>query len=62
MALLSVAWLYPACSKESPCEKKTEYKYIPAKDREMVPYKGGEKLTFLHVNTGDTVVFEGEPN
>ena len=61
IALLSIAWLYPACSK-APCETKTEYRYIPAKEREMVPYKGGEKLTFLHVNTRDTVVFEGESN
>jgi hypothetical protein len=62
IALLSVAWLYPACSKDEPCEKKTEIRYIAEKDRERVPYKGGETLTFLHVNTGDTVVFNAEPN
>ena len=61
IALLSVAWLYPACSK-APCETKTEYRYILQKYKDMVPYKGGEKLTFLHVNTGDPVVFNAEPN
>ena len=61
IALLSIAWLYPACSKDT-CEQKTEYDNILQEYKDMIPYKGGEKLTFLHVNTGDTVVFEGDPN
>jgi hypothetical protein len=61
IALLSIAWLYPACSKDT-CEHKTEYDNILQEYKDMIPYKGGEKLTFLHVNTGDTVVFEGESN
>ncbi|MBC7383080.1 MAG: hypothetical protein H7296_08815 [Bacteroidia bacterium] len=29
--------------------------------KDVVPYIGNEKLTFVHVNTGDTEIFIGEP-
>jgi len=43
-------------------QKTVEYANIPQSSKDLIPYKGGETLTFLHVNTGDTVTFVGEPN
>jgi hypothetical protein len=52
---------YTSCSKDKGCNGTTvEYANIPQSNKDLIPYKGGETLTFLHVNTGDTVTFIGE--
>jgi hypothetical protein len=52
---------YTSCSKDKGCNGTTvEYANIPQSDKDLIPYKGGETLTFLHVNMGDSITFIGE--
>ncbi|MFZ4796108.1 MAG: hypothetical protein ACOYMA_01355 [Bacteroidia bacterium] len=55
-----IIFIYPSCSKD--CEKSKVTKYLYQEDKDLIPYKGNEVLTFLHVNTGDTITFIGESN
>jgi hypothetical protein len=53
--------LYTSCSKDEGCNgTAVQYANILQSDKDLIPYKGGESLTFLHVNTGDTITFFGE--
>lgn len=61
--ILILSILFSSCSKDKGCGNGTiEYANIPQSDKNLIPYKGGETLTFLHVNTGDTLKFTGELN
>jgi len=61
--ILIFSILFSSCSKDKGCGGKlVEYANMPQLYKDIVPYKGGEKLTFLHVNTGDTLTFVGESN
>jgi len=61
--ILILSILFSSCSKDKECGNGTiEYANIPQSDKDLIPYKGGETLTFLHVNTGDTLKFTGETN
>jgi hypothetical protein len=51
--------VYSSCSKE--CGNTIEMRYLYEDEKNLIPYKGNEVLTFLHVNTNDTVTFIGEP-
>jgi hypothetical protein len=58
--LFIISCIYSSCSKD--CEKLKVTKYLYQEDKDLIPYKGNEVLTFLHVNTGDTITFIGESN
>ncbi len=61
--LIAIASLvFISCSKDKGCDGTTvQYANILQSDKNLIPYKGGETLTFLHVNAGDTLTFIGEP-
>jgi len=60
--ILFISFAMTMCSKDRGCGNTIRYENIPQTYLKNVPYVGGEILTFLHVNTGDTVRFNGEPN
>jgi hypothetical protein len=52
---------YSSCSKDKGCGGTTvQHANILQSFKDLIPYKGGETLTFLHVNTGDTITFIGD--
>lgn len=62
LIILTLPMLLPSCSRDR-CDGTTvEYANIPQSSKDLIPYNGGETLTFLHVNTRDTVTFVGESN
>jgi hypothetical protein len=63
LIILTLTLLLTSCSKDKGCGNGTiEYANIPQSDKDLIPYKGSETLFFLHVNTGDTLKFSGEPD
>lgn len=61
IAIIAIFFLLASCERDK-CEKTVKHALIPQSDKNLIPYKGGETLTFMHVNTGDTIKFVGEPN
>ena len=62
LVILICFLLYTSCSKDKGCNGiNVEYKNLSQTNKNLIPYKGRETLTFLHVNTGDTETFIGEP-
>lgn len=61
ITIIAISLLLVSCKRDK-CETTINYANIPQSDKNLIPYKGGETLTFLHVNTGDTLKFMGELN
>jgi hypothetical protein len=61
LVILICFLLYTSCSKDKGCDGTAiEYENLSQANKNLIPYKGGETLTFLHKNTGDTITFIGE--
>ncbi|MBC7383077.1 MAG: hypothetical protein H7296_08800 [Bacteroidia bacterium] len=59
--LTVVSSTFISCYKPK-CKNTIETKNIAQSDKDLIPYKGNEILTFIHTNANDTHIFVTEPN
>lgn len=58
--LILMGGTFISCYKPK-CKDRVETSNLIQSDKDLIPYKGNEILTFIRTNTNDTHVFVGEP-